>query len=31
VPTGIKRGKSPSTTKARVIKKEIVRSGTAIA
>jgi hypothetical protein len=31
VPTGIKRGMSPSTTKAKVIKKEIVPSGTAIA
>jgi len=29
--TGIKRGMSPSTTKAKVIKKEIVPSGTAIA
>ena len=31
VPTGIKRGMSPSTTKAKVVKKEIVPSGTAIA
>ena len=31
VPTGIKRGMTPSTIKAKVIKKEIVPSGTAIA
>jgi hypothetical protein len=31
VPTGIKRGKTPSTTKVKVLKREIVPSGTAIA